>query len=182
MLSKARPRPSKKGYEYGIRAFELLTRSGQYKDFVYVIIGDDTNKLERLVKDLSLTGKVFLLPSKDRETIVECYRSSWCFFSPSIVEGLSMVSIEAMAMGLPLIVTDVPGNIDIVRDNECGIIVRDKDTRSMADGIQRLASDALLHSKFSNKGLERAKLYSWDNIAKKYLDVYKIAINRHDRT
>jgi len=93
-----------------------------------------------------------------------------------------MVSIEAMAMGLPLIVTDVPGNIDIVRDNECGIIVRDKDTRSMADGIQRLASDALLHSKFSNKGLERAKLYSWDNIAKKYLDVYKIAINRHDRT
>ena len=168
-----------KGYEYGIRAFDALNKMTVRSDMVYVIIGKDTHILEPLVHKLSLEKKVFLLPQHDRETIVKCYQSAWCFFSPSIIEGLSLVSIEAMAAGLPLLVTDVPGNMDIVRDNQCGLIVRTKDPVSMAQGIKTLVSDHNLYNSLSEKALERVQLYDWQKIAKRYLEIYRIAVERY---
>ena len=168
----------KKGYIYGIKAFKFLIDKYKIDNLVYVIVGKDVKNLFYLVSELGLQNKVFLIPQKDRKTILEYYRSAWCFFSPSIVEGLSMVSIEAMATGLPLIVTDVPGNLDIVRDNKCGIIVKNKDPESMAKGIFDLYLNKELYNKFSEIARKRAKNYDWYNIAKKYLDVYQFAIER----
>jgi len=171
----------KKGYEQGIQAFKVLNEKNQCKELVYVIIGRDVSHLAPLVRRLSLNGKVFLLPQQDHETIVKCYQSAWCFFSPSIVEGLSLVSIEAMATGLPLIVTDVPGNLDIVRDNQCGLIVRNADPLSMAEGLMTLLSDDQLHNEYSRIALERAQLYDWGNIARQYLRVYKVVEKNHGK-
>ncbi len=88
-----------------------------------------------------------------------------------------MVSLEAMSTGLPLIVTDVPGNLDIVRDNNCGVIVASKDPRSMAKGILRLLLTEGLYDKYSRRGVERAELYDWKNIALKYIETYRTAID-----
>ena len=88
-----------------------------------------------------------------------------------------MVSIEAMASGLPLIVTDVPGNLDIVRDNKCGIIVENKNSQSMAEGILKLYADQGLYDRFSQICLEQAKCYDWPNIARKYIEIYKQVID-----
>jgi len=166
----------KKGYIYGIKAFKFLIDKYKIDNLVYVIVGRDVENLFYLVSEMGLQNKVFLIPQKDRKTVLEYYRSAWCFFSPSIVEGLSMVSIEAMATGLPLVVTDVPGNLDIVRDNKCGIIVKNKDPESMAKGIFDLYLNKELYSKFSEIARKQAKNYDWYNIAKKYLDVYQFAI------
>jgi glycosyltransferase involved in cell wall biosynthesis len=166
----------KKGYEYGIKAFELIRNKG-YRNLIYVIIGRGSHRLKPLVKSLNLDKKVHLISQLDRETLLKCYQSSWAFFSPSIVEGLSMVSIEAMSTGLPLIVTDVPGNLDIVRDNNCGVIVASKDPRSMAKGILRLLLTEGLYDRYSRRGVERAELYDWKNIALKYIETYRTAID-----
>lgn len=88
-----------------------------------------------------------------------------------------MVSIEAMSTGLPLIVTDVPGNLDIVRDNNCGVIVASKDPLSMAKGILRLLLTEGLYDRYSGRGVERAELYDWKNIALKYIETYRTAID-----
>ena len=169
----------KKGYGYGIRAYAVLDEKLKNHNLVYVIIGRDTDKLKPLVSELSLNGKVYLLPQKDRALLLKCYQSAWCFFSPSIVEGLSLVSIEAMASGLPLIVTDVPGNIDIVRDNQCGIVVNNKNIESMAEGILDLYSNMDLYNRSIQKASENSKRYSWENVAKEYLEVYKTVINNY---
>lgn len=166
----------KKGYEYGIKAFELIANAG-YRNLIYVIIGRGLHRLKPLVKSLNLVKKVHLISQLDRETLLKCYQSSWAFFSPSIVEGLSMVSIEAMSTGLPLIVTDVPGNLDIVRDNNCGVIVASKDPQSMAKGILRLLLTEGLYNRYSRMGVERAELYDWNNIAMRYIEAYRTAMN-----
>ena len=88
-----------------------------------------------------------------------------------------MVSIEAMSTGLPLIVTDVPGNLDIVRDNNCGVIVASKDPQSMAKGILRLLLTEGLYNRYSRMGVERAELYDWNNIAMRYIEAYRTAMN-----
>ena len=167
-----------KGYEYGIQAFEALSKMEASRDLAYVIIGKDTHALKPWVSRLALEDRVYLLPQKDSETVLKCYQSGWCFFSPSITECLSLVSIEAMGAGLPLVVTDVPGNTDIVRDNQCGIIVKNKDPFSMAKGILALISNQKLYERYSRAALERVHTYDWKNIGKKYLAVYETAIER----
>jgi glycosyltransferase involved in cell wall biosynthesis len=162
----------KKGYEYGIRAFAVLKEKRICDDLVYVIVGRDTRSLEPLLQSHSLRERVYLLPQLDRNATIKCYQSAWCFFSPSIIEGLSLVSIEAMAMGLPLLVTDVPGNIDVVRDNRCGLIARNKDPDSMAEALLSLQSSPRAYQKYSSTALERVINYDWTNIAQKYCDVY----------
>ena len=171
-----------KGYEYGIHAFKAVHDMGESHDLIYVLVGRDTHTLGPLVKSLSMNDKIFLLPQKDSDTVLKYYQSAWCFFSPSIMEGMSLVSIEAMAAGLPLIVTDVPGNREIVRDNDCGLIVRKKDPLSMAEGILSLASEQHLHDRLSRTASERGQLYDWRRIAEKYLEVYHLVADKYENS
>lgn len=166
----------KKGYEFGIQTFGLLKETYKYTDLAYVIIGRDSTDLQPLIDQLQLTSTVYLVPQMDNAALRKCYQSAWCFFSPSIVEGLSIVSLEAMATGLPLVVTDVPGNVDIVRDNQCGLVVKNKDPRSMAEGIAGLYERRHEYQNFRKASLEHAHLYDWDNTARRYLEIYKMAI------
>ncbi len=165
-----------KGYAYGIEAFRALAAQEAHHDLVYVIVGKNTSDLAPLVARMSLQGTVHLLPQQDADTLLRCYQSAWCFFSPSVTEGLSLVSLEAMATGLPLVATDVPGNIDIVRDNGCGIIVRSKDPESMARGIGALLCDPEAHRRFSGIARKRAANYDWLPIACKYVETYRRAV------
>ena len=141
--------------------------------YVYVIIGKGVKEHARLVKELSLENYVFLLEEVSSDTLARCYNSSSVFFSPSIVEGFSLVSIEAINSGLPLVVTDVPGNRDVVRDNGCGIIVKSKDIMSMANAIQKILTSENLRHYYIDRSLKSSEKYDWNNIAKMYFEVYK---------
>lgn len=170
LISVGRNHPIK-GYDYGIKAFNTLLKKG-IKDLIYVIIGKNTHILNPLIDDLGLQKKVFLLPEQDFDAIRRCYRSAWAFFSPSISEGLSLVSLEAMASGLPLVMTNACGNEDVVMENDCGILVENKDCHSMAEGIFKLYNDRKMYNIFANNALMNSKKYDWKFIARKYMDVF----------
>ncbi|RJQ68912.1 MAG: glycosyltransferase family 1 protein [Desulfobacteraceae bacterium] len=167
-----------KGYEYGVRAFAAVARERPEHPLKYVIIGKNTHLLLPLIKNLNLQGMVFAIPQMRREDIVRAYASAWCFLSPSLSEGLSLVSIEAMACGLPLIVTDVPGNADIVKENNCGLIVQAKAPREIARGLLHLWEHPREHRLYQQKALGRAPAYDWSAIADRYIGVYRQIIAR----
>jgi glycosyltransferase involved in cell wall biosynthesis len=177
VLSVGRQR-AVKGYEFGIRAFADLNRHHAGHGLKYVIIGKDTHLLAPLVKSLGLEGVVYLLPQMAYRRLIPAYASAWCFLSPSLSEGLSLVSIEAMACGLPLVVTDVPGNADIIRDNECGMTVRPKDPLAIGQVLSLLSRDAGLHRRFADKAAAGAVRYDWSTIAGKYIDVYRHTLSQ----
>ena len=125
---------------------------------------------------MEIQDKVSLVEEISPDEVRECYRSSQIFFSPSIVEGLSLVSIEAIACGLPLVVTDVPGNEDIVRDNKCGLIVKNQDPANMARGLHELLTDDRARHTYAGNALTGARNYDWTHIADQYIKVYEKVI------
>lgn len=166
----------KKGYTYGIQAVSKLVNDIGYTKVHYVIVGRDVTKHQKMVAEYNVDAFVTLIDEIPPDKITQCYKSADIFFSPSIVEGLSLVSIEAMAAGMPLVVTNVPGNDDIVRENGCGVIVKSKDVEDMARGINRLLSDNSYRAGLAKLSEQSAGKYDWMQIAKQYEKVYQQAI------
>ena len=166
----------KKGYDYGIRAASRLVGSSGRPYFHYVIVGREVSEHQETVAECKAEGYVSLIDEIPPEKITQCYKSADIFFSPSIVEGLSLVSIEAMASGLPLVVTNVPGNDDVVKENGCGIIVQSKNLDDMARALFRILNDSRYRNKLSTLSSKCSVKYDWSEIAMRYESVYKIAI------
>ena len=121
-----------------------------HSDAVFEIIGDtpanDTtqfkSKLTKQIESLGLTGCVRI--SVYRDDIVDCMLSHDIIVSSSIgLESLSLVMLEAMALGRVIVSTDIGGIKEVVNDGVNGFIVEPGNARSLADGILR-AIDASL--------------------------------------
>ena len=71
------------------------------------------------------------------------------FILPSYREGFGAVVVEAESMGLPVIVSDIPGPTDGMREGETGLIVKKADVETLVDAMRRLGSDKELRDKFA---------------------------------
>ncbi len=162
----------KKGYDFGIEAVSELLKSHPGLSVHYVIVGKETAGHQALVDRLGLNENVSLVEELSPDEVAECYHSADIFFSPSIIEGLSLVSVEALACGLPLVVTDVPGNEDVVRDTGAGIIVSSRQPASMAEGLFKLINDASLRQEYARIALLKSEAFDWANIARQYAALY----------
>ena len=165
-----------KGYEYGIRAVSKLVKDMAVADVHYVIVGRGVTGHKEMVAKYQAQSFISLLDELPPVKITQCYKSAAIFFSPSILEGMSLVSIEAMASGLPLVVTNVPGNEDVVKENGCGVIVKSKDEEDMAMGLHRIMGDDAYREKLAEISVHCAGKYDWPQIARQYENVYQRAI------
>jgi glycosyltransferase involved in cell wall biosynthesis len=93
---------------------------------------------------------------------------------PSHQEGFSNSLIEAMAHGLPVVATQVGGNIDAIVDSESGLLVAAQDRSAMASAISRLYRDVVLRQRLGAAARARAnKNFSLDRCVQNYLSLYK---------
>ncbi|MDP9174450.1 MAG: glycosyltransferase [Planctomycetota bacterium] len=88
---------------------------------------------------------------------------------PSAAEGFGLVLIEAMAAGVPVVATDVPGIRDVVRNNETGLLVSAFDPGALAGAITRVIDDPGLRARLVASGLENVQeRFSWDVVLPLY--------------
>jgi glycosyltransferase involved in cell wall biosynthesis len=88
-------------------------------------------------------------------------------------EGFSIAILEAMAAGLPMIVTDVGGNAEAVLDGVTGLVAPPHDPQALATSIVRLARDPKLRQRYGSAGRERVKLqFSLEACIAKYEALY----------
>lgn len=88
---------------------------------------------------------------------VEKYYSAMDIFTlPSYREGFGSVLIEAEAMGVPVVATDIPGPIDAMLNNKTGLLVKKGDARSLEKGLQKMIENNELRKKFSSNAIEFA--------------------------
>lgn len=100
------------------------------------------------------------VPSLPRERLAELFRQHDVLVLPSLLEGLGMVVIEAMACGLPVIVT--PTGPDQVVDDGCeGFVVPVRDPDALCDRLARLHDDADLRRRMGERALARARGLGW---------------------
>ena len=112
---------------------------------------------ENLPSHVHLTGFVpdQLLPA--------LYSGAKAFVYPSLYEGFGLPPLEAMACGTPVIVSNTTSLPEVV--GNAGLRVDPLNVEQIADAIQRLVTNNNLHQSLQKKGLERAKLFSWDKTA-----------------
>jgi glycosyltransferase involved in cell wall biosynthesis len=117
------------------------------------------------------------------EDLANEYRTANVFTLPAIVdskgdtEGLGVVLIEAMELGLPIVASNVGGIPDVVVDGESGILVPEKNPVALADAFKRLAADPSLTEHLLAGARKRiSECFTWDGIIERQIKVYKKVI------
>jgi len=140
-----------------------------------VVVGDGPcrSELETETRTLGIAGQVDFLGV--RSDIPELLQSADVFALSSLSEGQSMSLIEALACGLPSVVTNVGGNPEIV-DETCGLLVRPQDSSALAAALLRLLHDAFLRERLGQAARQRAVThFSLDTMVDRYLGLYQEA-------
>ena len=146
-----------------------------------VVFAGDSSYTDEFTQRLRATaGDRALFPGYMYGTdLEELYSSALAYVLPSEVEGLSISLLEAMAFGLPVVVSDIPGNIEALGDPPAGIVYPLRDRGALAEALGRLAGDAELRRDLGEKALARVRqAYDWEAIADQTLAVYEAALAR----
>ena len=102
------------------------------------------------------------------------------FAFPSLYEGFGLPVVEAMACGVPVLTSSTSSLGEIAGD--AAITIDPADTEAMTDAIVRLATDAELRRDRSERGLQRARSFSWQQTAREMLAVYQRAAGVAQKT
>lgn len=158
----------RKGYEYLIRALEGM------ENVTLTVIGDGDRRpdLERLADKLGV--RAFFRGAVDHDDIAREYQKADLFVLPSLNEGMSNSLLEAMACGLPVIVTDVGGAGELVDGN--GIIVHRASADDLHDGIKGYLKDRELLRIHALRSREVAERMDWTSVCNRYLTLYGSAV------
>ena len=128
-----------KGPEVAVRALAEAVRTGVDASLSVVGEGPERANLERLAAREGVRDRVrFEGYRPDPETWL---RGVDVLVRPSVTEGMPLGVLEAMAAGVVVVASDVPGNASLVRDGDSGLLVRTGDHAALARALQRLSRD-----------------------------------------
>lgn len=159
----------------GKRINEIIEIASELNDdkWKFNIIGDGKEKDNLLsqIKNLGLEKKVFLLGSKSHENVMkELYKNS-IFIMTSISEGLPMVLLEAMSVGLPCIAYETESGInDIITSGKDGFVIKNRNKKEMVKKLQKLMNDVALRKKLGANAISKSKQFSKKEITNRWLE------------
>lgn len=130
-----------KGYPVLISAVDRLLRDGRAVQLRLVGDGPDRALLEALVKARGLSGHVEFMGSLAQAELRAEYRGTDVFALASFAEGVPVVLIEAMSMGIPCVATGITGIPELIEHGVSGVLVPPADEVSLAHAIAMLADD-----------------------------------------
>lgn len=164
-----------KNYEVLINAYAKLNVT-LFKQYKLIIIGktiqsDYYDILLEMVAERGVSERVKFLGEVKHSALPQVYKRSSLFVLPSLVENFSFTLLEAMASGVPVIAADSTAMPEEVGD--AGLLFDPNDPDDLCAKMETLLSNPKLREEFIRKGLERAKLFSWEKCAKETLAVFK---------
>ncbi|MCS7289825.1 MAG: glycosyltransferase family 4 protein, partial [Roseiflexus sp.] len=108
-----------------------------------------------------------------REQIAEHYANADVFALPSYNEGMSVATLEAMAAGLPLVVTRTGGTAELVQEGENGLTFAWGDVATLTQHLAYLAVNRDHLRRMGAASRRRAERMSWEAVARRYLDIFE---------
>ena len=159
----------RKGQHHLIDAVKQLVDEGVDVKLDLVGTGDAREANEAQAARLGLTDRVHFLGYVPREEIAHHYAAAHVFVLPSYNEGMSVALLEAMASGLPVVVTPTGGTMELVSSGINGFIVNWNAVDQLARHLSKLALDRDLVRRMGQESRKRAHSYSWTVTAKCYL-------------
>jgi len=162
----------RKGQDQLIEAVKRLTDEGY--DLILSLVG--TGDLHQEYKDLALRlgvqDRIRFAGYVPREIINTYYNSAHVFALPSYNEGMSLAALEAMAAGLPLVVTRTGGTEELVEEGVNGFAFDWADSDQLTNCLRLFAKDRALAWRMGVSSRTRAAFFGWDLIADRFLEIF----------
>ena len=160
--------------------FSLAKLKAQKRKFKFIVAGKgNIKKYTKMAKEAQIISDVIFTGPVNKEKIIRMYLASDFYIMLSKFDTFGNVVLEAMAAGLPVIISGNVGAKDIVRENENGFIVSDtSDSDYIAAKIALLLDDNI-RSKMSASARQTAAQNTWDDVAKKYATIYENLLAEH---
>ena len=163
----------RKGQHHLLEAFALLKKSIQQPLHLTLAgTGDFEPELHRLVSNLGIADSVTFRGFVPRDSMPAVYRDADIFVLPSQSEGMSIALLEAMASGLPVVVTNAGGVKELIKPMENGLVISWADIESLQAALQQLIENPTLRDQFGKNNVRRAKELGWDQITQQYLELF----------
>ena len=161
----------RKNLQVTLKAYSLLKQ--QLEDSPHLVIvggkGWGDVRLVEAIREFGIEKQVEVLGFIPDEQLWQLYREAEMLIYPSLYEGFGLPPLEAMAVGCPVITSNVSSLPEVVGD--AGILVDPHNPQEIAEAMKRILQDASLAEQMRRRGLERAKLFSWEKCAQETLKV-----------
>ena len=160
----------RKGFQYLLEAWSIL----QLKNAELILAGSMAKDAEYALSkykgriNFKLTG-----PLPDMKSIAACYNQASVAVFPSIEDGFGMVVSEAMASGLPVVVSENTGAKDLVENGVEGFIVPIRSPEAIRDAILRLYENENKRKQMGQKARLKSENRTWESYQNKLMAVYK---------
>ena len=159
------------------RLLEAFARVRAKVDAWLVLAGrvePPSRPLQPLIDKLGLTDRVKVCGYVGGDELVDLYRGASALVCPSLYEGFGLPVAEAMACGVPTVVSRTSCFPEVA--GPAALFVDPEDTESIAGGLLSVLTDAPLRERLIAAGRERARQLSWERTAEKTLAVYEAAL------
>ena len=157
-----------KGLDLLLRAYKYVSRNS---DISLKIGGSGTKheerRLTRLISEFKLEDKVQVLGKVDSSKKNQLFETALCTVIPSRFETFSLVALEALSRGCPVVSFDIDGLKWI--PSKCALKVQTFDVKLFGNAILKVIKDSNLRRRIGSEGIKLAKNYSWEKSYQSYL-------------
>ena len=155
------------------RLLQGYARSGRRGDVRLVLTGFPDVETHQRLAALGVADCVDYAGQLADAELAAYYRGAVALLCPSLYEGFGLAPLEAMACGTPVLTSNVTALPEVV--GEAALLVDPYDVEAIAWGIQRLVQDSALRQDLVRQGLERARLFTWEQTARRVWQVVQEA-------
>lgn len=158
-----------------LKAWQIVLKDHPDAELIMLGDGKERAELKGLLIEFGISDSVKMKGTVNnvRDYLLEAS----VFVLPSRIEGVPIAMLEAMAAGVPVVVTPVGDIPDIIKDSENGIFVKPDDIEGLAETISELLSHPEKRKSLAKKAQTTVRDFSIDKAGKKYIELYKELLN-----
>jgi len=166
-----------KGHTVLLEAFRKIRDQGHPVKLALVGDGELEPELRRQASSLKLDGHICWMGR--RNDVYDILQSSDIYVSTSRWEGLTISILEAMAVGLPVVASDIGGHTEAVQEDETALLMPGEDPGAFADAISRLLKYKELARSLGEKGRQRVQeQFTTAVMSQHYQKVYRELLSK----
>lgn len=159
-----------------LKTIEKLKQWGLSVCF-WKVSADFTDEQKAFIHDHALASCVSYLGKPELSELVGLYSAADILVAPSLQEGFGLTLLEAMAVGTPVVTSNVSAMPEVVGD--AAVLVNPTDVEAIASAVQHIHQDADYRNELIRRGLQRSQQFTWQASAERIAQVYeKLLANR----
>ncbi|WP_447883901.1 glycosyltransferase family 4 protein [Serratia fonticola] len=160
---------NRKAHKNELRTLLAFKNANLPLEIKLLFTGKSTEEINKYIKDLNLTDRVYFSGYLKQEELPKLYRGAKALIFVSLYEGFGLPVVEAMASGIPVITSTTTSLPEVA--GEAALLVDPTNIQAIAEAIKEIYYNEKMRARLIARGLNQAKKYSWDITARKISEI-----------